>query len=166
MIIRLPRGSDPTAGLVPRATPMDPGAVSVDADTPDPGQHRRVGPLSGAKPKQFMFETPTLPNAGHSRPPPRAGTQSVTGRFAYEMLTRPTPGHSRLPPRTETQPGTDVRGPQWADLADTIAQLQFEIDAFRFAPPDPVTSPTWVPPARHGPAAVTTTRVQLGCERC
>ena len=50
MILRLPRGSDPTPELVPRATPMDPGAVSVDADTPDPGQHRRFGLQSCTKP--------------------------------------------------------------------------------------------------------------------
>ena len=47
VIIRLPHFS---AELVPRATPMDPGAVNVDADIPGLGQHRRFGPLSGAKP--------------------------------------------------------------------------------------------------------------------
>ena len=45
VILHLPRGSDTAPGLVLRATPMDPRAVSVDADTPDPGQHRRFGPL-------------------------------------------------------------------------------------------------------------------------
>ena len=45
-----PSGSDAAPELVLRDPPMDPGAVKVDADTPDPGQHRRFGPLSGAKP--------------------------------------------------------------------------------------------------------------------
>ena len=31
VFIRLPRGSDPAPELVPRATPMDPGAVSAEA---------------------------------------------------------------------------------------------------------------------------------------
>ena len=50
VIIRLPHGSDPAPGLVLRATPMDPRVVSADADTLDAGQHRRFGPLNGAKP--------------------------------------------------------------------------------------------------------------------
>ena len=37
MILHLPHGSDPAPELVLRATPMDPGAVSADADTPDSG---------------------------------------------------------------------------------------------------------------------------------
>ena len=36
VIIHLPRGSDLAPELVPRATPMDPGTISADADTPDP----------------------------------------------------------------------------------------------------------------------------------
>ena len=39
---------------------MDPEAVNAEVDTPDPRQHRQVGPLNGAKPKQPMFETLTL----------------------------------------------------------------------------------------------------------
>ena len=34
VIIHLPRGSDPAPELAPRATPMDPGAVSEEADMP------------------------------------------------------------------------------------------------------------------------------------
>ena len=50
VILRLPRGSDLAPELVPRATPMDPGIVSVDAGTPCRfgRQHCRFGPLSGA----------------------------------------------------------------------------------------------------------------------
>ena len=107
VIIRLPRGSDPTPELVMRATPMSPGTVSADAGTPGLGQHRRFGPLSSAKPKRSMEEMLTLPTPGHDRPLPNTGTQPVTDRFMYEMPTLPTPGHSRPPPMTETHPVTD-----------------------------------------------------------
>ena len=86
---------------------MDPGAVSADADTPDPGEYRQFGPLSGAKPKRSMYEMPTLPTPGHSRPPPSTRTRPVTDRFMYEMPTLQTPKHGRPPPRTGTQPVTD-----------------------------------------------------------
>ena len=91
VIIRLPRGSDPVPELVPRATPRHPGAVCAEADTPDPRQHRRVGPLNDAKPKQPMFETPTLLIPGHDRPPPRAGTQPVTDPANPGALQAPAP---------------------------------------------------------------------------
>ena len=107
VIIRLPRDYDLAPELVPRATPMDPGAVSAEADTPDLRQHRRVGPMNGAKPKQPMFETPTLLIPGHDRPLPRAGTQPVTSRFMDEPLTLPTTEHGRPPLRAGTQPVTD-----------------------------------------------------------
>ena len=103
VIISLPRGSDLAPELVMQATPMGP-----DADTPDPGQHRRFGPLSGAKPKRFMDERPTLSTPGHSRPPPSTGTQPVTDQFMYELLTLPALGHGRPPPSTGTQPVTDL----------------------------------------------------------
>ena len=107
VILHLPRGSDPAPELVQRATPMDPGAVSADVDTPDPGQHRPFEPLSGAKPKPSIYEMPTLPIPGYGRPPPSTGTQPVTDRFMYEMPTLQTPGHGRWLPRTGTQPVTD-----------------------------------------------------------
>ena len=40
---RLPRGSDPGLELVPKDIPIVPGAVVAEADTPDPGQPRRLG---------------------------------------------------------------------------------------------------------------------------
>ena len=101
---RLPRGSDPGLELVPKDMPMVP-------DTPDPGQQRRLGPLSGAKPELFstrsrpppragtqpvtdrFMETPTTSTPGHSSPPPKAGTQLVTYRLLYKIPTLPTPGH-------------------------------------------------------------------------
>ena len=103
VIIRLPRGSDPAPELVLRAPPMDLGAVSADADTPDPGQHRQFGPLSGAKPKRFMHEIPNLPTPGHRS----AGTQPVTDRLMNEMPTLKTPGPDRSPLSVGTQPVTD-----------------------------------------------------------
>ena len=112
VLIRLPHGSDPAPELLPRTKLMDPGTVSAEADTPDPRQHRRVGPLNGAKPKQPMFETPTrnadpLLIPGHDRSPPRVGTQPVTDRFMDELPTLPTMGHGRPPPKVRTQPVTD-----------------------------------------------------------
>ena len=66
-------------------------SFGAEADTPDPGQQRRFGPLSGAKLYQSSFEAVTLPIPGHGRPPPRGGTQSVTDRF-METSNMPTPG--------------------------------------------------------------------------
>ena len=66
---------------------MDPEAVRAEADMPDPRQHRRIGPINGAKPKQPMFETPNLLIPGYDRPPMRAGTQLVTDRFMDEPPT-------------------------------------------------------------------------------
>ena len=40
---RLPRASDPGPDLVPKDIPIVPGAVGAEADTPDPGQPRRLG---------------------------------------------------------------------------------------------------------------------------
>ena len=59
-------------------------------------------------------------------------------------------GHSSQGTSEPITPVPDFRGPQRADLADTIAQLQFEIEKFKFAPLGPSTSATWVPPARPG----------------
>ena len=134
---------------------MDPGSVSVDADTPDQGQHRRFGTLSSAKPKRSMYEMPTLPTPGYSRPPLRTGTQPVTDWFMYELPALPTPVHSysRPPPRTGTQPATDFCSPQQANLVDTVAQLQFEIEALKFGPPGPSTWPRGPMPAQPRPAA-------------
>ena len=44
VIIRRPPGSDPAPELVPRVIPRHPGAVSAEADTPDPRQHHRIVP--------------------------------------------------------------------------------------------------------------------------
>ena len=74
---------------------MDPGAVSAEADMPEPRQHRRIGPLNGAKLKQPMFETPNLLIPGHDRPPPRVGTQPVTNRFMDEPTDAANPGTSQ-----------------------------------------------------------------------
>ena len=124
---------------------------------------------------RFMDEPPTLPTPGHGRPPLRAGTQPVTDRFVDELPMLTTPGHGRLPLRAGTQPVTDRsvyklttlptavdsydrppprRGtepvcdfyrPQHADLMDTVAQLQFEIDALKFVQPGQPTSATGTP---------------------
>ena len=133
-----------------------------------------------------MDELQTLPTLGHGRPPPRAETQLVTDRFMDELPTLPTLGHGRLPPRTQTQPvinrsmynlstlptlvhwydrppprtGTqpvyDYYRPQQANLMDTVAQLQFEIDALKFVQS---TSATGTPPVQPKPAAFMTTKV-------
>ena len=66
---RLPRGSDPGSEGVQKDIPIVTGAVSVDADTPDPGQPRRL-------------PTPLTPGPGRSLP--GAGTQPVTDRFTFE----------------------------------------------------------------------------------
>ena len=119
----LPDGEDvfemTKGGLFDNET-RDHGAVCAEADTPDPGQHRRVGPRSGAKtptpptlstpghdrPPPRAGTQPTLPTPGHSRPLPKAATRPVTARFS-ETPTLPTPGHGKSPPRAVPQPVTD-----------------------------------------------------------
>ena len=53
---RLPRGADMETNQLPKDIPIVPGAVGPEVFTPDPGQQRRLGPLSGAKPKRLRFE--------------------------------------------------------------------------------------------------------------
>ena len=76
------------------------------------------------------------------------GTQPVTKRFAYELpqrtRTQPVlvrlvddppdmpnsvPGHDRLPPRAEVY--DSIRSPE-ADLMDTVAHLQLEVETLNF----------------------------------
>ena len=107
VILRLPRGSDPAPELAPRATQMEPGAVSADADTPDPGHHRRFGPPNGTKPLDpgTVSADADTPDPGqHCRFGPLSSAKPK--RSMYEMPTLPTPGiagrhrvpgHSRYP---------------------------------------------------------------------
>ena len=44
---RLPRWSDPGPELIPNDIPIVTGAVGAEANTPDLGQPRRLGPLCG-----------------------------------------------------------------------------------------------------------------------
>ena len=44
---RRPLGFDLGLELVPKDIPIIPGAVGAEADTPDSGQQRRIGPLAG-----------------------------------------------------------------------------------------------------------------------
>ena len=81
--------------------PIVPGVV-----TPDPGQQRRLGPLSGTKPHQSSLETPTRLPPGLGSPPPRAGTQPVTDRFV-ETPSMPTPGYGSPLPKAGMQPVTE-----------------------------------------------------------
>ena len=107
MNFRLPRGSDPGPELVPKDISVVTGAVGAEADTPDPGQSRRLGPLGGAKPKRCTHELPTQRTPGPGWSLPGTGTQPVINRFSYEMPIPPTPGPSRSLPGARTQPVTD-----------------------------------------------------------
>ena len=104
---RLPRGSDPGPEGVPKDIPFITGAFGAEADTPDPGEPRRLGPLAGRNRNgpRLTCRPPTY--SAPSRPLPGAGTQPVTDRFTYELLTLPTSGQGRLPPWTRTQPVPD-----------------------------------------------------------
>ena len=104
--IHLPHGPDLNLGLVPQTAQMDLETVGADAATPDPGLHRRLGPI---------YE---LPTPMHSRLPPMTGRQPVTDfRGPYRADLKDT---VRLPPMTGRQPVTDFRDPQWANMEDTI----------------------------------------------
>ena len=94
---RLPCGSDPRPELVLKDIPIVPGAVGVEADTTDPGQPRRLGPLGGAKPKRCTYELPTQRTPGPGRSLPGTGTQPLliwrscrenasTGFVAWQVL--------------------------------------------------------------------------------
>ena len=169
---RLPRGSDPGPELIPKDIPIVPGAVGAEADTPDLGQQRRLGPPGGAKPKGCRYELPTQQTPGPGRSLPSTGTQPVTNRFAYELPTLPTSGHGRLLPRTRTQPEhdrfmddlpkTDLydfhMSPE-ADLMDTMTQLQLEVDALKFVQSGPSMLATETPPVQSKPASFTATKV-------
>ena len=56
------------------------------------------------------------------------------------------------PPRTGTESVYDFHMPQQADLMDTVAQLQFEIDALKFVQPGQSTWATGTPPVQPKPA--------------
>ena len=104
---RQPRATDPVLDQMPKDIPVVTGAVGAEADTSDPGQTRRLGPLSGAKPKRPRFELPIQQTPGSRRPPPDTGTQPVklvTDRFTFEMPTPTYPGPDRQPPGAGTQP--------------------------------------------------------------
>ena len=85
----------------------------------------------------------------------------MTDRFMHEQPTLSTlvHSHSRPLPRTGTKPVYNFYVPAQADLVDTVEQLQFEIDALKFAPPGPSMSATRAPPVQPRPAAFTTTKV-------
>ena len=111
---RRPRGSDPGPDWMPKYIPVITGAVGAEADTHDPGQtRRRLGPLSGAKPKRPRFELPIQQIPGPRRLPPDVGTQPVkpvkpvTDRISFEMSTPMYPGPARQLPSAGTQPVTD-----------------------------------------------------------
>ena len=72
----------------------------------------------------------------------------------YKLTTLATPvdRYDKPPPRTGTEPLYDFHRPQQADLMDTVAQLQFEIDALKLS-----TSSTGTPPVQLKPAAFTST---------
>ena len=129
---------------------------------PTPGLSRPLA-RAGTQPvtDRFVNELATLPNPGHGRPPPWAGTQPVIDRSMYKLTTLPTPvdRHDRPPPRAGTEPVYDFNRPQQADLMDTVAQLQFEIDALKFVQPGQSTSAKGTPPVRPGPAVFTSMKV-------
>ena len=84
--------------------PIVPGVAGVPlVDTSDPGQQRRLGPLSGAKPHQSSLEMPTPLTPGPGSAPLKAGTKPVTDRFV-EAPSMPIPGHGSPPPRAGIQP--------------------------------------------------------------
>ena len=85
--------------------PTVPGVI-----TPDPGQQRRLGPLSGAKLHQSSLKTPTMLTPGLGSLPPRAGIQPAIVRFV-ETPTMPTPGHGSPSPKGRNATGKlPVRG--------------------------------------------------------
>ena len=109
-------------------------------------------------PDRFAYELPTLPISGHGRLPPWTRTQPVLIRFMDDPLDMPTPVHryDQLPPNTELY---DLHRPTEADLMDTVAQLQLEVDALKFVQSGPSTSATKALPVQSKPAAFTSTKV-------
>ena len=104
-----------------------PEDIPIVTGAPDPGQIRRLGPLSGAKPKQPRYELPIRPTPGPGRLVPCARIQLVTDRFAFEMPTPTYPG-----PGTGTQPVTD----RFAYELTTWTRTQPVLDRLMDYPPD------------------------------
>ena len=60
----------------------------------------------------------------------------------------PADRYDRLPTGTGTEPAYDCHGTRQADLMDTVAQLQFEIDVLKFVQSGQSTSATGTPPVQ------------------
>ena len=109
-----PRGPAPESVLMDIT--MDPGTIGADASTLSQGQPHRVGPQNGARPNPFGLNLPT-----------------------------PVPGKPPLQPRSH--PRADLSNLQPADLTtslmDTVARLQNEVYALKFAPPVSPTPTLW-----------------------
>ena len=86
---------------------------------------------------------------GHSR--------YLTG-FMDDPPNMPTPVHryDQQPPQTEL---FDLHRPPEANLIDTVAHLQLEVDALKFVQSGPSTSATKVPPVQSKRAAFTSAKV-------
>ena len=104
--------------LQPRGSGPAPGAYT---STPALGLSPRFGPQNGTRPKLFGLDLPT-PVPGKPPPPPRP---------------QPKADFSNLQPNDLT-----------TSLMDTVAPLQSEVYALKFAPSVPLTPTPWIHPAQ------------------
>ena len=107
---------------------------------------------------QFAYELPILPTSGHGRLPLWTQTQLVADRFMDDPSNMPTLvyRYDQLSLKTELY---DFHSPPEADLMDTVAQLQLEVDALKSVQSGPSASATKTPPVQSKLAAFTSTKV-------
>ena len=127
------RGAGPALESMLPDTMMDLGTMGADASTPFLGHNHHFGPRSDVPLRLF----------GHN------------------LLTQIPEAPS--PPPSRSQPGTDFVSQQqanrMADLIDSVAQLQSEVRALKFASPTLPTPATGTQPVQHRSATFTTTEV-------
>ena len=111
--------------------PVITGAVGAEAVTPDPGLTRRLGPLSGATPKRPKYELLIRPTQGPGWLVPGAAIQPGNRPVHIQNADLTYPGPGRQLPGTRTQPVLDQLNSE-ADLMDTVAHLQLEVEALKF----------------------------------
>ena len=83
--------------------------------------------------------------------PPRIRTPPVLDRLGDDFSDMPNSMHDKLPPRAEVY--DSIRSPE-ADLMDTVAHLQLEVEALKFVQSGPSTLAIKTLPVQSKPVAL------------
>ena len=164
--------------------PIYPGAVCLDVVGPDLGMQRRLEPPNGAKPKwaRHGLQLPRTPEP--HRQLPGAGAQPIgfgDGRCPFGITSPTYSGPAQRRPNAGIQPvmltpdqfafelptlahlssseGSDPTRAPKAELMDTVACLQLEVEALTFGPLGHSTLGGPTSPVRSKPVVFTSTKV-------